>query len=354
MRRLALAAFAPLALAACEPTWQGSAPVTRAQASDARCAGTVRVYPGDTVFSLARRCNVSVREVIEANDLKPPYVLTSGQVLRMPGGGSEYVVQRGDTLLGVARKLKVDFQILARTNGKSAPYVIQVGEKLRVPGTYQGAPQVARNDVNPGSTGALVIKSPNTPAGRKAAKAKGPPPLPPPEPVAAPTETAESRHPAFQPQQALPPAPPPLAGKGFIWPLRGEMVAEYGPLAKGQHNDGINIAAAKGTPVRAAENGVVAYAGNELKGFGNLLLIKHADGWMTAYAHNDQLLVSKGDSVKRGQQISTVGATGNVTSPQLHFEIRRGTEAVNPMDHLGRDPAISNLIDRHPGLDPGS
>lgn len=324
-----------LALAACEPTWQGNAPVSRGAAASAKgCGGTVKVSGGETVFSLARRCNVSVREVIEANDLKPPYVLSAGQFLRMPGGGSEYVVQRGDTLLALARKLKVDFQSLARANGKASPYVIQVGERLRVPGAFSGGTQVA---YSPESTGSLVIASPNTPAGKKAAKAKGPADLPPPMPAPEP----EARHTAFQPQQVVPPPPPPMAGKGFVWPLRGDVIAEYGPMAKGQHNDGINIAAAKGSPVRAAENGVVVYAGNELKGFGNLLLVKHADGWMTAYAHNDQFMVGKGDSVKKGQQISTVGATGSVTSPQLHFEIRRGTEAVNPMDYLSGAPAIS-------------
>ncbi|MCR6632053.1 MAG: M23 family metallopeptidase [Magnetospirillum sp.] len=119
-------------------------------------------------------------------------------------------------------------------------------------------------------------------------------------------------------------------------------MTEFGPMGKGQNNDGVNIVAPRGTPVKAAENGVVAYVGNELKGFGNLLLIKHADGWMTAYAHNDQLLVRKGEQVRKGQQIATVGASGNVTQPQLHFEIRRGTEAVNPADYIKGD-AISLL-----------
>ncbi|MGE5546364.1 MAG: peptidoglycan DD-metalloendopeptidase family protein [Solirubrobacterales bacterium] len=344
-----LAILAVAAVAACDPSWQGGAPVSRgAPSSQGACGASVTVYPGDTVFSLARRCNVTVREVIEANGLTPPYQLTSGQVLRMPGGAGDYVVQRGDTLMGVARKLKVDFQALARTNGKSAPYTIFAGERLRVPGSYaQGGGQAsasAEAPRSPGNTGSLVIASPNTAEGRRQPAAR-PAPLPP-----AATETAaaqpapspapEPRHAAFQPQQPLPPSPPPLAGRGFIWPLKGEVIGEYGPFGKGQHNDGINIAAPRGTPVRAAENGVVAYAGNELKGFGNLLLIKHADGWMTAYAHNDQLMVGRGDTVKRGQQIATVGSTGSVTSPQLHFEVRKGTEAVNPMDHLQRDQAL--------------
>lgn len=107
------------------------------------------------------------------------------------------------------------------------------------------------------------------------------------------------------------------------------------------HNDGINIAASRGAPIRAAENGVVVYAGNELRGFGNLLLLRHADGWMTAYAHADEILVARGDQVKRGEVIGRVGSTGNVASPQIHFEIRRGSRAVNPRDHLAAETASS-------------
>lgn len=120
-----------------------------------------------------------------------------------------------------------------------------------------------------------------------------------------------------------------------MWPVNGKIISNFGPTANGLHNDGINIAAPRGTPVHAAENGVVVYAGNQLRGFGNLLLIRHADGWVTAYAHNDTLLVKKGEQVKRGQVIARVGSTGNVSSPQLHFELRKGTEAVDPKIMLG-------------------
>lgn len=118
-------------------------------------------------------------------------------------------------------------------------------------------------------------------------------------------------------------------------PVRGRVISGYGPKPGGLHNDGINIAAARGSAVRAAENGVVVYAGNELRGYGNLLLVRHADGWMTAYAHNDTLRVGRGDKVAKGQVIATVGSSGNVAEPQLHFEIRRGSQAVDPMPLLG-------------------
>lgn len=336
-----------LVLAACEPTWQGGAPVTRggAAATQASRPSQVTVYSGDTVYSVARRYQLSVRELIEANDLQPPYQLSPGMVLRLPGGGTEHVVQRGDTLLVLARRYKVDFQSFARLNGKEPPYTIRVGERLRLPGSGGAAPAV-QTAASRQQGGAIVIGSPNAPAtaasGARPAIRSTLPETRPTETAAAPAAPEPERpaagtaasHPAFQPQQSLPPSPPPLAGRGFVWPLKGDLVAEFGPIAKGQHNDGINIAAPKGTPIRAAENGVVAYSGNELKGFGNLLLIKHADGWMTAYAHADQLLVRRGDKIARGQQIATVGQTGSVSSPQLHFEIRRGTEAVNPLDHL--------------------
>lgn len=128
--------------------------------------------------------------------------------------------------------------------------------------------------------------------------------------------------------------PPPRSGRLFQWPLRGTVLSDFGPKPGGLQNDGVNIAAPRGTPIRAAENGVVVYAGNELRGFGNLLLIRHDGGWMTAYGHAEELLVKRGDRIRRGQIIAKVGSTGNVTSPQLHFEIRRGTRAVNPREFL--------------------
>jgi murein DD-endopeptidase MepM/ murein hydrolase activator NlpD len=116
--------------------------------------------------------------------------------------------------------------------------------------------------------------------------------------------------------------------------VRGSILINFGPGDSGTHNDGINIAAAKGTPIVASNDGIVAYSGNELRGFGNLILIKHADGWTTAYAHCDSILVKRGDRVRRGQTIAKVGATGAVSEPQLHFEIRRGTRALDPMSYL--------------------
>ena len=116
--------------------------------------------------------------------------------------------------------------------------------------------------------------------------------------------------------------------------MRGKVLSAYGAKTGGLFNDGINIGASKGTAVKAAENGVVAYAGNEVKGMGNLVIIQHAGGWMTVYAHMDSMIVKRGAKVAVGQKIGTVGETGKVNKPQLHFEIRKGTQAYNPATYL--------------------
>lgn len=116
----------------------------------------------------------------------------------------------------------------------------------------------------------------------------------------------------------------------FFWPVSGNVISNFGPASNGERNDGINIAAPMGTPIHAAASGTVTYAGNELKDYGNLVLIKHEGGYVTAYAHADRLIVNRGDVVSRGQVIGYSGNTGDVSSPQLHFEIRHDTQPVNP------------------------
>ena len=143
-------------------------------------------------------------------------------------------------------------------------------------------------------------------------------PLPPPKPAYAPA--------SYQPSGTV----------AFAWPVSGRVIADYGSEANGARNDGINIAAPLNTPIRAAASGTVTYSGDELKGYGNLVLIKHADGYVTAYAHADRLLVARGDFVAKGQVIGYAGQTGDVNSPQLHFEIRHDTQPVNPRNYLAK------------------
>ncbi|MDP6805940.1 MAG: M23 family metallopeptidase [Rhodospirillales bacterium] len=265
-------------------------------------ASAVVVAKGDTVYEIAKRHRVPMRAIIEANRLRPPYVLHVGQRIVLPRNLVHDVVT-GDTLYGISRRYGVDSFALARANGLQDPYTIRVGQRIVVPTAGRAPAQAAGATAAPNTAAKPDAAAPGPTAGRQTPK---------------------------EPE----PSPHPPGGNGFLWPVNGNVVSAFGPKAKGLHNDGINIAAPLGSAVKAAAGGSVAYAGNELRGFGKLLLIKHLDGWITAYAHNDELLVRPGDEVRKGQPIARVGTTGNVVSPQLHFELRRGKTAVDPEKHL--------------------
>lgn len=269
----------------------------------------ITVHKGDTVYSLSRRYNVPIRSMIEVNNLKPPFILSKGARLRLPAP-SVHIVQKGDTIYSISRRYNVDMSVLTRTNNLYAPYSIYLGQILKLPGSV----------VEPTEHWISLKKQPTQTAVRNTAKS-------------APKQTKTGRKSTRKTAVRLP-TPPDRAKAKFAWPVNGTVMNKFGSAGGGRHNDGINIKVAEGTFVRAAENGVVAYAGNELKGFGNLLLVKHADGWITAYAHNKEFLVKRGDTVKRGQSMAKAGKTGNAKEPQLHFEIRRGTKAVDPMSYL--------------------
>jgi len=329
--------------------------------------GTYRVVPGDTLYAVARRLQVPPRDLIDANALTPPYRLTAGQTLAVPAA-RYHVVQAGESLYGISRRHGVDLHSLARENTIEAPFTIRAGQSLRLPAPVQAPAQLADRFPPPSglgqpagappAAGGAVVATPlppppgqpspspqpagvlpsaaepgpaTQPAGQQPAPAEAESQLPGPE-AAEPMPEPEPPRTAAAP----PPPPPPARGEGrFLWPAEGPLISRYGPKPNGLHNDGINIRLARGSPVRAAENGVVAYAGNELKGFGNLVLIRHADGWVSAYAHADELLVRLGDTVRRGQIVARAGSSGGVSEPQLHFELRRGASAVDPLPHLG-------------------
>jgi len=269
----------------------------------------VTVQAGETLYAISRRYGVPVRALIEANGLAPPYALSAGRRLTLPQV-RVHVVQPGETLYSVSRAYGIDTTTLARSNALRAPYTVFVGQALVLPAPTQAA------------EGVTV-----PPPGPKPQDAEFHPPPPPRiEPAAGPALHRELA--------ALPPPRVASANGRFLWPVRGRLVSDYGTDAGGTRNDGINIAAPAGTTVLAADAGIVAYAGNELRGYGNLVLIKHANGWMTAYAHNSVLLVKRGQKVRRGQPIARIGATGAVSRPQLHFEVRHGTKALDPTDYL--------------------
>ncbi|MEE2997735.1 MAG: M23 family metallopeptidase [Pseudomonadota bacterium] len=283
-------------------------------------ARTVTVRKGDALYKIARRYHVRLRSLIDANQLKPPYIIYPGQKLRLPFS-DVYVVKRGETVYQIAKRYNVEPAALVRLNRISRPYRLYPGRKIVLPNGAK--PQVAtpRTEFrNAGSNPRVVEKRPTT---SKRKQFLG-------------TRPKISRRGTGTERSV---EPPPASRGGFIWPVNGRVLSRFGAIGKGLQNDGINILARRGTPVRAVQNGVVAYAGNELRGFGNLLLLKHSGGWVSAYAHNSDLLVRTGQKVRKGQVISKVGRTGSVDMPQLHFELRRGNRAVDPERYLGRRTA---------------
>ena len=281
------------------PAMQRQRPRTIAPSGSADALGMVRAGAGDTVYSVAQREKVPVRSLIDANNLKPPYNLMAGRMIVVPRA-TYYTVRHGETLYGISRRFGVDIYTLAQANNIPPPYRIDADRRLRIP------------------------RETDLPAAPATEVAQSTAPVP---PVAA-SPAPPSGH------RVIVPALPPRTGHTFAWPVHGQMISAYGAKPGGLHNDGINIAVRRGTEVHAAENGVVVYAGNELRGYGKLLLIRHADGWLTAYAHNDELLVHRGETVRRGQVIAHSGSSGSVASPQLHFEIRHGVQAVDPVPYL--------------------
>jgi murein DD-endopeptidase MepM/ murein hydrolase activator NlpD len=278
--------------------------------------GTIIVRKGDTLYGIARQHDVAIRSLIIANKLEPPYTLRVGQTLSVPRL-PEYVVRRGDTIYEISRCVGVDMTVLSRTNGLVPPYIISPGQRLAVP------PASSKPEC-PDQANMVAAASPTEPAAAGTVQ----------QAAAAPT-TLPAASPTPPSMSGPVPQPPPRSSQQFLWPVDGKVVSTYGPKADARRNNGINIAAKAGTPVHAAENGVVVYAGNELRGYGNLLLVRHADGWTSAYAHNGKLLVGRGTVVERGQQIALVGQSGSVSSPQAHFELRRGANAVDPVKYMG-------------------
>jgi len=365
------ASMALVVLAGCAPEFNPPPGYKGGFLWDSDKSRSITVAPGDTVFSIARRYDTPSRVIIARNGLVPPYTLTAGQTLVLDPVRMHTVIS-GDTLSQLAVSYNIEMRLLAAANDLGPPYTIRVGQQLWIPDPFSIAaaptarmaaaeppppvavPRVPRNAIStdslapppgtPQQPSGVVTQSapmdepfvPRTPAPLEPAAPAGvSPDVPGPIPVPAPGVTPAEPQVAVATPAPLP-EPAARATARFAWPLRGKVIANFGVVGKGLHNDGINIAAPAGTQIRAADNGVVAYAGNELKGFGNLLLIKHADGWTTAYAHSEKLLVSRGDVVQQGQVIATVGRTGNVDTPQLHFEVRKGTQAMNPVAHLAQ------------------
>lgn len=342
----------------------------RRVAMDDPSARAIEVQPRDTLYDISRRYNVNLRALIETNRLEPPYALDVGAVVFLPPP-NVHVVEKGETLYAVSRRYNVDTRSLALLNGMARPWTVWPGDELLLPPLARDqardakpiaiapvaappvqvaskpapkTPSIKPPEAKPIAaivTPAPVLPSTNGPislasgSGSKAVKAEPKPPVlaepPPPRPEVKPAPPQPSvQAPALATGKATP-----KGGNGeFIWPVAGQVLKGFGPAANGQRNDGVNISASKGADVVAAAGGEVVYAGSELAGFGNLVLIRHPGGWVTAYAHADSILVTEGDLVRQGQVVAKAGSTGNAGSPQVHFELRKGKEPVDPTLHL--------------------
>tara|TARA_R110000868_G_scaffold2764_5_gene19161 strand:+ start:6349 stop:7470 length:1122 start_codon:yes stop_codon:yes gene_type:complete len=329
-----------LVLAACGQQRFGQAPVVNgatgervgAASGPAARGGTVTVRKGDSLYKIAKRSSVGLRAMIDANNLKPPYTIYPGQKLQLPNTGV-HVAVRGDTIYQIAQRYGTEPGTLVRINRIPPPYRLLPGQRIVLPTGKPGA-TVANASAGQQTTG--TVRAPTGTSRGAVSANRAAKSVPPPSRAVLPSERAVAKR---APPTSRAVKPPPASRGGFIWPVSGRLLSKFGALGKGLQNDGINILARRGTPVRAIQTGVVAYSGNELRGFGNLLLIKHSGGWISAYAHNDQLLVKTGQTVTRGQVISRVGSTGSVDKPQLHFELRRENRAVDPERYLGRRTA---------------
>jgi len=311
---------------------------------------TIIVGTSDTLDGLSHRYGVTSAEILKANGYKGPRALQPGQQLIIPPRAvaavpavaapkaapaavpvitppSVHVVNRGDTLMSIAHRNHVPVGELAKANGIDANSKLKLGQKITVPGAKSAAatapaaaqPAVAAGQPAPVAAPATKLATATPEPQQKARLAQA---TATPEAAAAATETPVK---TAEATGALP---------TFRWPVRGRVVTGYGAKTNGKSNDGINVAVPEGTPVKAAEDGVVAYSGNELKGYGNLILVRHSNGYVTAYAHASELLVKRGETIKRGQIIAKSGQSGEVGSPQLHFEIRKGSSPVDPLQFL--------------------
>jgi len=253
----------------------------------------IEIKEGDTLFGIAERNNVSSKEIIRANNLQAPYLIKAGQKLKIPQN-QYHIVQDGENLYSISRKYDINLNSLVSANDIEKPYIIRKGDKIKLPSSVSSysiakVSQIDRNNLS------------------------------------------SSRN---SPQQNKKVSLPSFKRNSFVWPAKGRVISRFGAKDGGLYNDGINIAMPEGAPFRATEDGVVAYVGNELRGYGNLIIIKHAGNWVSAYAHCQKTLVKRGDKIKKGEVIGYIGSTGNVKTPQLYFSLRKGRKSINPEDKL--------------------
>jgi murein DD-endopeptidase MepM/ murein hydrolase activator NlpD len=342
----------------------------------------ITVNRGDTLESISHRYGVPASAIMQANSISAPASIKPGQRLVIPrysynsgaphsvapatrvasnstvvpvavgapavarpnappplNTGGVHVVVAGESMSSIARRYHKPRKLIAKANNIEPDAKLRIGQHLNIPGVKPVPPALAAAPVNkPAAPGPALQRTaeanaaPKTPgvsaaAGATNGKTNAPP-------GANVHVSAPAAEPTIEQTVATTPGDTTSRAPSFRWPVRGRIITGFGPKTNGQQNDGINLAVPEGTSVKAAEDGVVAYAGNELKGYGNLILVRHGNGFVTAYAHASELMVKRGDPVKRGQIIARAGQTGTVSSPQLHFEIRKGASPVDPTQYL--------------------
>jgi murein DD-endopeptidase MepM/ murein hydrolase activator NlpD len=346
----------------------------------------ITVTQGDTISALSRRYGVPASAIMQANQITAPASIRPGQHLVIPryaGAGPRpaapatrvasnvtmvaaasrpapppsaapapktppggHVVAAGESLSSIARRYHTPRKAIAKANNLAPDAKLKIGQHLVIPG--RKAPATSGVAASPSAPAKPTATAPAQPRVAEASPVTKPTAAPPPSsaPSSAPKTPSKVASAGANAHVAAPAAEPGQDAEAgatpegdslhptFRWPVRGRVIAGFGPKTNGQQNDGINLSVPEGTSVKAAEDGVVAYAGNELKGYGNLVLVRHSNGFVTAYAHASELMVKRGDPVKRGQVIMRSGQTGTVTSPQLHFEIRKGATPVDPTQYL--------------------
>tara|TARA_A100001015_G_scaffold321102_1_gene450135 strand:- start:3326 stop:4168 length:843 start_codon:yes stop_codon:yes gene_type:complete len=240
------------------------------------------VKKGENLFIISERFNISLNNLIKINNINSPYKIFPNQKLRIPQN-LVHRIKKGDTLYSISRKYKVNRSKLYELNKIKPDQKIFVGDSLIIP-IEEGSESIGFENIEKKKPRKKEIFSNSRPS--------------------------------------------------FIWPTKGEIILEFGKIKSGFHNDGINIKSEENSPVMASEGGEIIYTGNEIPGYGNLILIKHQNNWVTAYSHLKHIIYKKGYVVSKGEKIGLIGKTGNVNQPQLHFEIRKGKKALNPSNFL--------------------
>ena len=244
------------------------------------------VKKGDNLYDISKKMSLSINDLIKINNISPPFKIHPNQIIYLPPK-NYHIVRRNETLYSISRRYDVDRFQLSRVNKLKSENKIVIGQKLIIPNLKTVL------NINK-----LKIKK-KTPFNKKH------------------SSNISNNEKIF-----------------FKWPIKGKVILGFGTIKPGLHNDGINILSRKGDKVSASNSGRVIYTGNEIPGYGNLVLIKHRNNWITAYAHLDDIYLKRGSEVKVGEKVGTIGTSGNVNRPQLHFEIRKGKKALNTEEYL--------------------